>query len=269
MGTDPAIESHAMCHVADLGAGELADPADGVDEGNLHGQEGVGGMLGELGAGNAHFQVGAFRTVDDRLIDFPQEAGGPGGIDPDHDPVRIEGVLDGGSFPQEFGIGCDVEGNVGFQVFVEGPLELVVGIDDDRAFFHQQAISRHVAGDFPAHPFDVGHVGLPPVSGGRADGDEDDFGVLGSLADGGGETEAAGLHVLADEGVQSLLVNRHLKATQAGDLRLVVVHAQDIVADFRQGNAGHQSYVTGSYNGQLHRSPGPINVFPVSGEWPG
>ena len=51
-GADPLVQAHAAGDLADVGADLLADVGDLVDEGDLGRQEGVGGELDHLGAGD-------------------------------------------------------------------------------------------------------------------------------------------------------------------------------------------------------------------------
>ena len=64
---DPLVEPHPLRHLADVGAYLLADVGDLVDEGDLRRQEGVGGELDHLGAGD----VGAEDLAAERLIEPP------------------------------------------------------------------------------------------------------------------------------------------------------------------------------------------------------
>src|SRR6266511_1056318 len=47
--TDAPVEPHALHDLRHIGAGRLADVGDGVDERDLGGEEGVGGVLDDLG----------------------------------------------------------------------------------------------------------------------------------------------------------------------------------------------------------------------------
>ncbi len=49
-GADAAVEAHAAGDLLDVGVGGLAEVGDGVDEGDFEREEGVGGVLDDLGA---------------------------------------------------------------------------------------------------------------------------------------------------------------------------------------------------------------------------
>ena len=50
LGADPRVESHSAGHGLDIGTEPLAEMCHLVDEGDLGGQEAVGGVLDQLGA---------------------------------------------------------------------------------------------------------------------------------------------------------------------------------------------------------------------------
>ena len=57
----------------------------------------------------------------------------------------------------------------------------------------------------------------------------------------GAEAQAARLHVVEHELVEAGLVDRHLALEQAGDLALLLVDADDVMAELGEAGAGHQS----------------------------
>ena len=74
---DPAVVAHAQHHVVDVGADDLAEVGDGVDERELHGQEGVRRVLDGLGrgrvgdhqgGGQAQVQPGDIIVVKGKLL---------------------------------------------------------------------------------------------------------------------------------------------------------------------------------------------------------
>ena len=122
---DARVGSDAVDDLIHIGAHGFADRGHGVDEGNLHGQESVGGVLDQLralGAGHddgrrnrsavglrngvAAVVVGA---IGEGRIDFAQNVGGAFAVAADHDAIGKQEVGDGGAFAQKFGIGGYVE----------------------------------------------------------------------------------------------------------------------------------------------------------------
>ena len=86
-GADALVEAHPASHLADVGADLLADVGDLVDEGDLGRQEGVGGELDHLGAGD----VGADDLAAERLVQRGD---------------RVAGRLVAGSAPTTTRSGC-------------------------------------------------------------------------------------------------------------------------------------------------------------------
>ena len=72
----------------DVGAGLLADVGDLVDEGDLRGQEGVGGELDHLGAGD----VGAHERRVERRVELDDGVAGPVAVVADDDAVGVQEV---------------------------------------------------------------------------------------------------------------------------------------------------------------------------------
>ncbi len=77
----------------------------------------------------------------------------------------------------------------------------------------------------------------PSSSGGRADADELHRAVLHRGGDVGREMEAAGDHVAQHHLLQAGLVDRDLAVLEQVDLAFVHIHADDVVAHFRQAGA--------------------------------
>ena len=102
-GADPLVEAHPAGDLADVGADLLADVGDLVDEGDLGRQEGVGGELDHLGAGD----VGVEDLAAERLVERRDRGSGllVAGVGADHDPVGVHEVRDRGALLEELGAG--------------------------------------------------------------------------------------------------------------------------------------------------------------------
>ena len=102
---DARVEAHALHDLADVRARRLADVGDGVDERDLGGEEGVGGVLDHLRGG----QVGDDHRALERRVQLHQRHRHLLGGRADHDAVRPQRVLDGRALAEELGIGDHVE----------------------------------------------------------------------------------------------------------------------------------------------------------------
>src|SRR5580692_4232469 len=161
---DAGVGADAVADLVYVGADGFADGSDGVDEGNLHGQKCVGGMLDEFrtlggghndGSGNGGAVglgdgVGAFviAAAGERFVDLAENLGGARGVAADHDAVGKKKVGDGGAFAQELGVGGDIEG-FGIGAVAQNDLANPLGgIDRDRALLDDDFVFVDGAGDF-------------------------------------------------------------------------------------------------------------------------
>ena len=92
---DAVVEAHARGDLDHVRAGLLADVGDLVDEGDLRGQERVGGELDHLGA----LDVRAHERRLERRVELDHRVAGPVAVVADHDPVGMQEVLDAPSPP--------------------------------------------------------------------------------------------------------------------------------------------------------------------------
>jgi hypothetical protein len=88
---DAGVVAHAEGDVLDVGADGLADGGHRVDEGDLGGQEGVGGVLDRLGRG----RVGDDHGGGDPDVERLDADGRRLVLGADHDAIGVEEVVDG------------------------------------------------------------------------------------------------------------------------------------------------------------------------------
>ncbi len=98
---DAIVQAHAARDLDHVGAGLLADVGDLVDEGDLGRQEGVGGKLDHLGAGD----VGTHQRRSEGRIELDDRIARPVAVVADDDAVGVQEVLDGGALLEELGAG--------------------------------------------------------------------------------------------------------------------------------------------------------------------
>ena len=129
---DAPVGADGGRHLLHIGAGRLAQIGNLVDEADLHGEEGVGGIFGELGGFPAHEH---HRRVaqSERLVQPLHEVLRPLVVAADQHAVRMHEVVDGRAFAQEFRIGADREIGVGTKR-LETPFDLPAGADRHRRF---------------------------------------------------------------------------------------------------------------------------------------
>ncbi len=273
---DAAVEAHAACNLLDVCAGGLAKVGYGVDEGDFEGQEGVGGVLDDLGrlgggeqqgrrgeggaAAGYSVRAGVVGAGGERCVEFAEQRGRDLRIGADDDAVRVEKVGDGGSLPQELGIGDDVEEAARDAVALDGAADPLVGVDRDGGFFDDDLVAGERACDLAGNGFDVGEVGVATLRLGGADGDEDDLRGAGGLVQIGGEANL-GVAMAFQQFGEVFLVDQSVSGLQGGDLALIVIDADDGVSHLSETDSRDKADVPRTYDCNLDGS-----AHTVSGE---
>ncbi len=86
----------------------------------------------------------------------------------------------------------------------------------------------------------------------RTDRDEHRVGRGHRAGEIGREFEPAGARIVGDQVIEAGLVNRHLAARQSRDLRLVLVDANDLMAEIGKTGAGNKADIAGADHGNAH-----------------
>jgi hypothetical protein len=107
-GSDAVVETDAVGHVLHVAANGLAKIGDLVDEGDLHGEKRIGGILDQLGRPPRREDQGRLVEIE-RAVDFGHDGARAFVIDADDDAVRALEVLDGRAFSQELRVRHDTE----------------------------------------------------------------------------------------------------------------------------------------------------------------
>ena len=169
-GADALVEAHPAGDLGDVGADLLADVGDLVDEGDLGREEGVGGELDHLGAGD----VGAHHLAAQRLVERRDGVAGllVAGIGADHDAVGVHEVLDRRALLEELGAG-DV-GDAGRSRWIVSPVPAGTVL----FMISTWSPSAPQLLDHGAHPREVGVAGAGRR---RVDADEEQAGGVEQL----------------------------------------------------------------------------------------
>ena len=245
---DPRVVAHAEHHVVHVGAHGLAHRGDGVDEGELGGQEGVGGVLDDLGRrrirhdqGRGDAEVEAGHADRRGLV-----------VGTDHDPPGVEEVVDRGALPEELGVRDDED--VGP---AQGPLDDPGRPDGHGRLVDDDRLRGQERADLGRHGLDEAEV-RGAVRGLRcrhAQVHELDAG------DGGGrshdEAQAAVAEAVHDELLQALLDDRHVRLGEARHPLGVDVAAHHLVAEVGEAGRRGQTDVAGTDDGDPGHGPAP------------
>ena len=246
---EPVVEADPAGHVHDVGADQLADVRNLVDEADPGGQERVRGELDHLGRGDVGRDEGRLERAVER-----RDAGGVLGLEgADHDPVGMLEVADGRALGEELGV-RDVA-DVAEAAHVEVGAHLVARADRDGALHHQRQTLLELRQGVDDRP-DGGEVGVAGVGRRRAHRDEGELGAVQRLVD--VEREREPLSVPGQEVLEARLVDRHPAGTQLLDpLRKDVAH-HDVVAQVGETGTGDEADVAGAED----RDPGhPVATF--------
>ncbi len=265
---DARVGADAVADLLHVGADGFADGCDRVDEGNLHGEKCVRGVLDEfrtLGAGDDQARwtlraVGAGNRVlaavipsaGERAIDLTHDLGSALVFDADDDAVGIKEVGDGGAFAQKFGIGGDVEGIRIGAIAQDDGADPLVGVNRNGTFFDDDFIAVDCAGDFTRDRFDVGHIGVAAFGGRSANGDEDGFAGAGGRLQVGGKFDA--LAAMAGQQLgQKLFVDRHVAGLQRLEPLLVDIDQHDLVPQIGKTGSRDKSNVSRTDDCDAHK----------------
>lgn len=178
-------------------------------------------MFDEFGAVDVCDENGS----DEGFVDFLHDGEGAVAVATDDDAVGVHEVFDGAAFAEEFGVGDDVEFDGWFGVAADGLGDAFAGSDGDGAFVDDDAVAIEADGDFSGDFFDVAEVDAAVWLGWGGDGDEDDFAEADAFFCGGGEVEAVGDDVFANELFEAWFVDGDFAFLQGLDFIGVVIDA--------------------------------------------
>ena len=167
---DALVVAHAEDDVVHVGADRLAHGGDGVDEADLGGEEGVGGVLDRLG----RRRVGDDERGGDAEVERRDPDGGRLVVGADDDAVGVEEVVDGRALAEELGVRHDV--HVGA---AEHLLDDTGRADRHRRLVDDDGLGAQQRADLGGRRLDVGEVGRAVVALRRRHAEEDELGVGG------------------------------------------------------------------------------------------
>ena len=165
-----------MNHLINIRAHGFADRGHGVDERNLHGQEGIGRVLDQfrtLAAGDDNRRRNRSSVgLRDRLralvvtsigqgsINFAQHIRRATTVASDHDAIGEQKIGDCSAFPQKLRIGSNVERfRIGPAAY-DNLAHPFTGVNRNRTFFDDNFVVVDATGNFAGHRFHVGQIGV-------------------------------------------------------------------------------------------------------------
>ena len=165
-------------------------------------------------------------------------------LDTDDDAIRMEEILHGGAFAQEFGIGRDLKLDTGCGgIGGKRLLQLEAGERRDGAFFHHKFRAARLECDLPRDVVDGGEIGRAGVLRRRAYADENNLtGANGFTGIGSVDDFLFPCGALKDF-VEMFFVNWNFAGFQLVNAILVDVRAENLVAGGRKACSRYQSHV--------------------------
>src|ERR1700674_2855671 len=263
LAADARVESHGMGNFLDVCADFFAEIGDHVGVADFEREEGVRGVLDELGAVDGRdeefdFVAGGAGSVvhraaetllENRAVDLAEFRGGGGILDADNNPVRVEKIRDGGAFAKKFRIGDDAEFNFAiFGIRGKGAVEFEASARGYGAFFDDEFGRFRFRGDLPGYVVDGRKVGLAGILRRGSHTDED--GVPG--ADGftgvGGIGDPSSFVGRSENLVEVMLVDGDAAGIELGDALAIDVRANYLVSCVGEASSGDETHVPTSDN---------------------
>ena len=245
MGADALVATHAAAHVLDVDAGEGAQPGHLVHEGNLGGEEGIGRVLAELGLATPH-QQDPLVIAQERRVELAQGFPGLRLGAADDDPVRAPEVVHRRAFLEELRIARHRHPEAlapARQAQADDLFDPFGGAHRHGRLVDHDAGLAQLRAKLLGDRHHVAEVGRAVLAARRADGDEHHLGVGQAFRQAGGEGQAGGVQLIAQDAFQARFVDRHLAASQPRDPLAVTLHATHLVAHLGETGRRHQSHI--------------------------
>ena len=188
-----------------------------------------------------------------RTVDFSHNFATALGVATDHDPVGPPEIFNGGAFAQEFRVRGHVDLRIGAR-FADDLFHFAVGADGNGRFGDDNGIAGQERGDCLGGRENVAQIRMAVAApAGCPNRDEHRFSPRHGGLQVGLERQPSGLDVGGDHLVETRFEDRNLAPLQPVDLGLVGVHADDIVAEFREAGTRDQSDIAASDHDDTHR----------------
>ena len=191
----------------------------------------------------------------ERLIKRTQQFRGARVVRAHHDAVWLHEVADSGAFFQELGVRHHVEFRRGFtrgERLLQPCAHFVCSAHRHCALGDDDLVAVHVLANGFGHGEHVAQVRAAVFVRGRAHSDELEQAMVHARLRVRGELQTALRHVAGDEFVEARLMDGHAAGVQHFNLARVHIHADHMVAHFRQAGARNQPHITGAEDGEFH-----------------
>ena len=178
-----------------------------------------------------------------RQVYLPQQRSAAFAISAYNDSVGIKKVSDRGAFPEELGIGSNVEGIGRGGVPQDDLANPIAGVNRNRALFDDYLVAVDSARYAPGHGLNIREIGIALLSWGRPHCNENDSAGANRLLQIVGKTQPAAAMTLQQLG-KKVLMNGNLTGIQSSQLLMIVVNQDNFVAEVGETPPCHQSHVS-------------------------
>src|SRR2546426_3905549 len=257
--SDAAIRPDSLAHLLHVRSYRFADRSDGVDEGNLHRQECIGGVLDQLrafGAGHDQwrrnprpvrlwnrFRQSIVAPAGQRRIDLAQNRSAAFTIGAYDDSIGIKKIGNRRAFPQEFGIGSNIKRIRRGRVTQDDLANPVAGVNRDSTLFHDYLVAVDGAGYAARHGLYIRKICIALFSWRRTHGDKDGGTGSDRLLQIIGKIQLAASMTLQQLG-QKVLVNRNLAGFEGSQLLLIIVYQDDVMTEVGEACSRDQPHIS-------------------------
>ena len=253
MSTDPSIETDILGDDLQVFVHLLAEIGNLVDEGDLHGEEGVARIFDQLGGlevGEEHAGIVEFQ----RAGGSAKHLAGVVALDAADDAIGSEEILESRALPEEFRVGDDLDTQIRAHL-LEQLRKSAAGADRHRGLRDHHRVVPQFAADRLGRAENIAEVGMavaPPRR--RAHGDEHDLGLGDPGAEVGAEAHSPRLDVAAEDRLQPGFVDRHDTLFEHRYLVGILIDADHVVAEFGKAGARHETDIAATDDRDLHPS---------------
>ena len=263
LGADTLIKAHSLGDILYVSPCLLAQGRNLIYKRNLGGQEGVAGILDQLGSlqiGNDHRSLkqikGTVQLLQHSLCLFALHSY--------HHPVWPHEVAYGRTFPQELRVGSYIK--IGIRIGLAYNLGHFPGCPHRHStFINNHSISFKMGCNLLCRGIDIGKVSMtvpPPGRGSHCN--EYSIGLLHCRSIVQRKGKAAGPDIPQHQVIKPRLVDRNLPGKQRINPLRTLIYTGDIPAELCKAGAGNKSHISCSYDRYLHLfsyfEPKPVRI---------
>src|SRR5262249_30779353 len=154
--------------------------------------------------------------------------------------------MNGTTFAQELRIAHHIEFRATAIVALDCFCHPLAGFDRNRALIDDDTIIGQDIGDFTRDLFDKAEIDISIWLRRSGDRYENDLGLVYSFTNAAAKMQSVGRHIAVNDFLKPWFVDRNSSGFKRFDFRLIVIDANDVVADVGKAYPGNQPHITGT-----------------------